>query len=245
MKLYGLIGYPLGHSFSKRYFTEKFERLGIPDAQYELFPLDSIQLLEKLLRDKPEIVGLNVTIPYKEAIIPYLDEIDEASKDIGAINVIKIKNGKKIGYNTDYIGFSQSLLRFLPQDWCGKALILGSGGSAKAVQSALRPLKIPFQLVSRNKNQALFSYSDLNETLLQEYTLIINTTPVGMYPIVEQSPDIPYQFVSNDHYLFDLVYNPVETLFLQKGKAKGAHVTNGLEMLYLQAEAAWKIWNEF
>ncbi|GAB4125540.1 MAG: shikimate dehydrogenase [Raineya sp.] len=238
--LLGLIGYPLSHSFSKKYFQEKFVKEGIENFNYELFPLSALTDFPALLAKHPNLRGLNVTIPYKEAIISYLDELHPAAQAIGAVNTILLQNNKKIGYNTDYIGFLQSLKNWLAGEKIRQALILGTGGASKAVQTALASLGIAFVLVSHSgKGKA---YQDIDAPLMQSCQLIINTSPLGMYPQNETLPDIPYHWLSNRHYVYDLVYNPPETLLLQKAKKQGAKTKNGLEMLYLQAEAAWKIW---
>lgn len=245
MRLFGLIGYPLTHSFSKNYFTEKFAKEGIADAKYELFEIREALQIKDILSENPGLCGLNVTIPHKEAVIPLMDELDEPVKEIRAVNVIKVLPGKKLkGYNSDYHGFKQSLLKLLPDNFSDiRALVLGTGGASKAVMAALKDLDIEFTLISRTGNSEILSYSDLSGALIKNHRLIINTTPLGMYPQTETFPEIPYEVVGTDHFLFDLVYNPEETAFLKKGKARGARVKNGLEMLYLQAEKAWEIWN--
>jgi shikimate dehydrogenase len=243
MKTYGLIGYPLTHSFSKKFFTEKFEREGIKDCKYELFEIKEASELPCLIRNSPDIVGLNVTIPHKESVMRYLDYLDESVKKIKAVNVIKINNGKLTGYNSDFHGFRESLKKFLPEGFKGDALVLGSGGSSKAVKAALESMKIHFTTVSRNRTGHAFAYEDLNKKYIDSHTLIINTTPLGMYPNVDDCPPIPFEFITSGHFLFDLVYNPEETLFMKKGAAQGARTKNGLEMLRLQAEKAWEIWN--
>ena len=242
MKQFGLIGYPLSHSFSKGYFAEKFAKENIVDCKYDVFPLEKIEDFVELCNDKKNLIGLNVTIPYKEKIIPFLDELDETAANIGAVNTIKFSNGKKIGYNSDAYGFEMSLKPLLKQHHT-KALILGTGGASKAVEYVLKKLGITFQYVSRTKNDKAISYEELNEAIIQHSKLIINTTPIGMYPNVEDAPTIPYNFITDKYLLYDLIYNPEETLFLKKGKEKGAQTKNGLEMLYLQAERSWEIWN--
>ncbi|HOK36315.1 MAG TPA: shikimate dehydrogenase [Paludibacteraceae bacterium] len=245
MKLYGLIGYPLTHSFSKKYFTEKFEKENI-DARYNLYELENIDLFPEL-KNIPELAGLNVTIPYKEQIIPYLDELDDTAKEIGAVNVIKfIRNGKILklkGYNTDVIGFEKSILPFL-QPYHRKALILGTGGVSKAIYFVLQKLGIETTFVSRRPCKGMLSYEMLDNQTIRENKLIINATPLGTFPHADECPAIPYPFLTNEHLLFDVVYNPPETLFLRKGKLQGAKGVNGEKMLEEQAEAAWKIWNE-
>jgi len=242
MAAYGLIGYPLTHSFSPAYFANKFRQEGV-DAVYEKYELSNIEDFHKLIRTKPEITGLNVTIPYKQSIIPFLDELSTSAKAIGAVNCIAFKDGKLKGYNTDVIGFEESLLPVLrPQHQ--KALVLGTGGSSLAVRYVLERLNIPYRLVSRNKNASTITYNELDEAVLKEYLVIINTTPVGMFPDVENCPAIPYAAISPAHLLYDLIYNPAETKFLALGKMQGAYIRNGWEMLQLQAEASWQIWTE-
>ena len=242
MKQLGLIGYPLSHSFSKKYFSDKFSNEKIEGYHYDLFPLENIQELTKLLKEHSNLVGLNVTIPYKEQVMPFLDEISESAKGIGAVNTIRIENGQLKGFNTDAYGFEKSLKAFLKPHH-QYALILGTGGAAKAVQYVLEQLNIEYKYVSRTPDEEQFSYSELNEKILEKYQVIVNTTPLGMYPKTEQCPNIPYQYLTNKHLLYDLVYNPKESLFLKNGKEKGASIKNGLEMLHLQAEKAWSIWN--
>lgn len=242
MNLYGLIGKPLKHSFSAAYFTQKFAAENIADSQYQNFELQSIEQLPLLLQQQPDLKGLNVTIPYKKEVLRYLHEADDTVQQIGACNCIKIVDGKLYGYNTDVIGFAQSLQQHL-QPQHTKALVLGTGGSSGAVQYALQQLKIPYKLVSRQKEKGQFSYEDLNDSIIKDYPLIINTTPVGMFPQVHEAPPIPYSAITSAHLLFDLIYNPEKTLFLQRGEAQGAAICNGYQMLLLQAEAGWKIWN--
>lgn len=243
MKRYGLIGYPLTHSFSVGYFTEKFEREGIKDASYENFELESIEGFRKLLDASPKLKGLNVTIPYKQEIIRLLDDIDFSALMIRAVNTIKFSKGKTKGYNTDYIGFRDSIKPLLKPHHHTKALVLGTGGSSKAVVFALTQMGIETTFVSRTPGQGQLAYSQLNKKVIEAHPIIINTTPVGMYPNILEAPALPYQHLTPQHMLYDLVYNPAETMFLQKGLAQGATVKNGLEMLQLQAEASWKIWN--
>lgn len=243
MRKFGLIGKKLGHSFSKKYFTEKFGQEGIQDAVYDLYELAAIDQFPDLLKANPEIVGLNVTVPYKETVIPYLDKLDEAAARIGAVNTISIKDGKSVGFNTDYIGFKEALMNFYPVKQTGKALVLGTGGASKAVRTALSDLNISFSLVSRTEGDGWFTYEAITPAMLQEYDLVINTTPLGMYPDTEALPPLPYSALTPQHYLYDLVYNPECTAFLTNGEDAGAHVINGLGMLYGQAEAAWEIWN--
>ena len=246
MRKFGLIGFPLSHSFSKKFFSEKFEREQISDCEYELYPIENIHSLPLLLTDNKSLSGLNVTIPYKLEVLPFLNEIDEAARQIGAVNCISIKeeHGQRIlsGHNTDAYGFEASLSPLLKPHHT-KALVLGDGGAAKAVKYVLKRLNIPFLVVSRRSGTENISYSDVTSHLLQEYTLLINTTPLGMSPNLEGFPDIPYSALSEKHLAYDLVYNPEETLFLKKAASYGAGVKNGLEMLYLQAERSWHIWN--
>jgi shikimate dehydrogenase len=244
MKLLGLIGYPLSHSFSKKYFTEKFEASHIADQwQYELFPIKNIKFLTEILARHPELVGLNVTIPYKEQVVPFLNYLDADAEKIGAVNCIAIENGKLKGFNTDVIGFGVSLQAFIGDEKNLGALILGTGGAAKGVEFVLRQHQIPFLYVSRNRTKNYLTYDDLTPEVMQKYRLIINTTPLGMSPHTETFPPILYQHLSAYHFLYDLVYNPIETLFLKRGAQYGAKVKNGLDMLHIQAEAGWKIWN--
>ncbi|HMR91149.1 MAG TPA: shikimate dehydrogenase [Chitinophagaceae bacterium] len=242
MRLYGLIGYPLTHSFSKKYFTEKFEREGLSPAYgYELFPIPDINGLPAVIDSHPELAGLNVTIPYKEQVLAYLGDADTSVKQIGACNCIRIDNGRLKGYNTDVTGFHQTLL----QKWQpshNKALILGTGGAAKAVQWVLAQIGIPYQNVSRKAGAGNLSYSMLTPEDIAAHPLIINTTPLGMYPAADTAPLIPYEGITPGHYLYDLVYNPATTLFLQKGQERGATIQNGAAMLVIQAEESWKIW---
>ena len=241
--LFGLIGYPLSHSFSKRYFNAKFADEKLEDHYYELFPLQEIEALKQLIGDNPNLKGLNVTIPYKKAVIPYLDIIDTEAEQIGAVNTIQIKDGKLTGYNTDVYGFEQSLLKLLKPEIHRAALILGTGGAAQAVAYVLHKNRIPFRYVSRSKLQNNYlTYSELSGQM-SSYQIIINTTPLGMSPHIDSKPDLPYEEIGRDHLFYDLVYNPDETAFLSAGKARGAMIKNGLEMLHLQAEKAWEIWN--
>jgi shikimate dehydrogenase len=242
MKVYGLIGYPLSHSFSKGFFAEKFEKEDIKGCLYDSFPIPAIEEFPALLTQYPDLCGLNVTIPYKQAVMPFLDELSPAAADIKAVNCIDFRNGKKIGYNTDAIGFRRSLEPLL-QSHHDKALVLGTGGAAKAVQYVLKSLNIPYQLVSRQAAPGNITYDQLDEAIMASHTLIVNTTPLGMYPNVDASPELPYQLISSRHLLYDLIYNPATTAFLQQGADKGATIKNGHEMLILQAEASWEIWN--
>jgi len=244
MKTYGLIGFPLSHSFSQKYFTAKFQKEGIVDCRYEAYPIRSVQEIKALIRSDPRLMGLNVTIPYKQSVLPFLDNTDRIPAGLSACNCISIKDGKMIGYNTDVTGFERSLLPSL-QVYHTNALILGNGGAAEAIKFVLNKLKINYSLVSRKiHHDADFTYNDLGESEMKEHTLIINTTPLGTFPDINECPDIPYGFLTDQHFLYDLVYNPEKTLFLQKGEAAGAQIKNGYEMLVLQAEESWRIWNE-
>ena len=246
MNAYALIGYPLGHSFSKKYFTKKFEEMGLSEThEYQLFELSDIQELPQLLKNEPNLKGLNVTIPYKQVVMPFLDGLDASAEKVGAVNVIKfMEDGRLIGYNSDYYGFKTSLEDFLSEVNMSsiKALVLGNGGAGKAVVAALKDLGIDYKTVSRTKSEENISYDEIF-TIIADYQLIINCSPVGTYPKSDQCPDIPYESLTENHFLYDLVYNPLETLFLQKGKEKGAKIHNGLRMLHLQAEKAWEVWN--
>jgi len=237
----GLIGYPLSHSFSKKHFTEKFKKEKLIDFAYELFPLENINLLPQLLEKYPNLLGFNITIPYKEQVLKYLDDVDEDALAIGAVNTVKIKDGKLTGYNTDVYGFEQSLQPLLSAHH-KNALILGTGGASKAVVFVCKKLKINYTFVSRTPSQNQLNYSDLSQLVIQNNSIIVNTTPVGTYPNIENSPNIPYHYLTDKHFLYDLVYNPAESEFLKQGKARGAITKNGLEMLFLQAEKAWKLW---
>jgi shikimate dehydrogenase len=246
MRKFGLIGYPLSHSFSKKFFTQKFESEGIQDCEYELYPIETIDSLSLLLSDNPDLEGLNVTIPYKLEVLPLLNEIDEAAQAIGAVNCIKITgkgpNAKLKGYNTDAYGFEESLKPLL-EPGHQKALILGDGGAAKAVKYVLNKLGIPFVIVTRSPTDTSILYEEVTEEILSTHTIIINTTPLGMSPNVISSPDLPYHYITAQHLVYDLVYNPEETAFLNKAKVQDAKIKNGLEMLYLQAERSWYLWN--
>ena len=237
MKTYGLIGKNISYSFSRNYFDNKFKNEEISNCQYINFDTDNLSELNNIFNT--DNYGFNVTIPYKETIIPYLDSLDFHAEQIGAVNTIKIENEKKIGFNTDWIGFKKSLEPLLKPHH-KKALILGTGGASKAVIYALKQLQIQTLIVSRNGET---TYEDLSEEIIQNHTIIINCTPVGTFPNTDSAPDIPYQFITKNHLVYDLIYNPAETLFLKKCKENGAVTKNGLEMLEIQAEESWKIWN--
>ncbi|MGY4383214.1 shikimate dehydrogenase [Pedobacter sp. UYP24] len=247
MRKFGLIGFPLSHSFSKKFFTAKFENEAIADCQYELYPLANIGMLAGLINGDTELEGLNVTIPYKLEVLAIIDEIDEAARAVGAVNCIKIDRAGGVislkGFNTDTYGFEESLKPLLePQH--KKALILGDGGAAKAVKYVLSKLNIPFILVTRRQSDSSILYTDITPELMGEHTIIINTTPLGMSPDVISCPEIPYHELNSSHLVYDLVYNPEETTFLNKARINGSKVKNGLEMLYLQAERSWYLWNK-
>ena len=242
---FGLIGYPLVHSFSKKYFNRKFDNENIKNVCYQNYELKNINELKSIIEKNPNLRGLNVTIPHKEKVIKYLDKIEEKYLNIGAVNVIKIIDNKLFGINTDYEAFKITLKEWLNKKFNGKALILGTGGSSKSVSLALKELNIDHNFVSRTKRKNIFSYKDLSDiSIFSNYKLIINTTPLGMYPKINLSPNIPYHLITKNYYLYDLVYNPEMTQFLEKGKIKGAKIKNGLEMLYLQAELSWSYWNK-
>lgn len=239
---FGLVGKNISYSFSKGYFGEKFEKLNLKDYSYDNLDIQNIEDFPEFLKQNPTISGLNVTIPYKEAIIPFLDKLSKRATEIGAVNTIKItKSGKLKGFNTDYIGFQKSIEPLLNVNH-KKALILGTGGASKAVAYALKQLEIPYLFVSRNDIGDAISYNQINEKTFEEFQIIINCTPVGTFPNTNSCPEIPYEYFTTNHLAFDLIYNPAETLFLKKAKEKGAIVKNGLEMLTLQAEKSWDIW---
>ncbi|RZK41631.1 MAG: shikimate dehydrogenase [Pedobacter sp.] len=246
MRTFGLIGYPLSHSFSKKFFTEKFETEKIEGCEYELFPLEKADAVVNLIDGASSICGLNVTIPHKVEVLPFLNELDDAATEIGAVNCISVRYNEGSpylkGYNTDAFGFSESLKPLL-EGHHKRALILGDGGASKAVKYVLRKLEIPYLVVVRRPVPDSILYDDLTAQLLNDYTILINTTPLGMSPNYDTYPNIPYQYMDERHLAYDLVYNPEETVFLQKSKLQGATVKNGLEMLYLQAERSWFIWN--
>ena len=245
MKKYGLLGYPLGHSFSPGYFNEKFQNEGI-DATYEKFELPAITDMQAVIDYTPDLGGFNVTLPYKEKIMSFLDNIAPEARAIGAVNVVKVKHdGNRThlyGYNSDVIGFTRSIQPLLLPAH-KKALILGTGGASKAINYGLKQLGLETLLVSRSEKDNTIMYSQITPELLQEYLVVVNCTPSGMFPHFDECPDIPYEALTPRHLLYDLIYNPDETIFLKKGKEQGATTKNGLEMLLLQAEAGWEIWN--
>jgi len=244
-RLFGLIGKTLKHSFSKQYFTDKFQKENIKNTRYELFELDSIDEIDNLFH-RPGLLGFNVTIPYKLEVIPFLDSLDESAEKVGAVNVVKITSDQtKIGYNSDYYGFKKSLENWTDTKKIKNALILGTGGASKAIIEVLKDIDIKINIVSRSKGKGDLTYENINndKEFIAENRLIINCTPLGTHPNVDAKPDIQYQWLSKNHYLYDLVYNPEITSFMNEGKKYGAKVKNGLEMLVLQAEKSWEIWN--
>ena len=242
MRQFGLIGRNISYSFSKSYFAEKFINENIVDAVYNVFDLQQIDEVEKIFATEG-LVGFNVTIPYKQEIIPFLDELSPEAKKIGAVNTVLIKDGKRIGHNTDCYGFHHSILPLL-EPHHKKALVLGNGGAAKAVFYILDELNIDYRIVSRNPTEEQLSYENLNEKIVTEFPILINCSPVGTFPNIENAPLLPYQFITKNHLLYDLIYNPPVTKFLENGQNNGAKIKNGHEMLVLQAEKAWEIWNK-
>jgi shikimate dehydrogenase len=245
MKQYGLIGHPLSHSFSKNYFSEKFEQENITESSYELFDIENVDKILEIIRSNPKLSGLNVTIPYKETVMKHLTEIDQRAQEIGAVNTIKFSDDNKTlkGFNTDYDGFKNSLKPFLDINH-ERALILGTGGASKTVKFVLNELNITCLMVSRNpKNADEISYEEVNQYVMKHHQIIVNTTPIGTFPNVNDFPSLPYENLTDKHLLYDLVYNPALTEFLKKGKEKGSITINGLQMLKIQAEKSWEIWN--
>lgn len=239
---FGLVGKNISYSFSRGYFSAKFEKLKLPNCSYENFDLNDISEFKTLTRKYPSLMGMNVTIPYKEAVIPYLTELDASARAIGAVNTIRIEKSGLKGYNTDAYGFQKSIEPFLKEHH-KKALILGTGGASKAIAYVLKELKIDFSFVSRTGKNKGYTYKQLNKQIIENHTLIINCSPVGTFPDIEAKPEIPYDFITNKHLLFDLIYNPKKTAFLSLGEERGAAILNGLNMLEWQAEKAWEIWN--
>ncbi len=241
----GLIGKTLKHSFSKAYFEKKFSENGLSEEwAYDLYELAEIEEIEELWQSNLNLRGLNVTIPYKQEVIPYLDSLSREANEIGAVNTIKIKDGQKKGYNTDVIGFRDSLLDFLDGDTDLSALVLGTGGASLGIKYVLDDLEIKYAVVSRNKDKGDLTYTNLDSHTIEDHRLIINCTPAGTYPKIYDCPDIPYEFLTKRHYLYDLVYNPEVTEFMKRGEQNYAAATNGYAMLVGQAEAAWEIWTE-
>ena len=241
MTEYGLIGYPLIHSFSRQYFTEKFAKENI-NARYLNIEMESVDNLTGTIKAHPQLKGLNVTIPHKQNVIPLLTELSPEAREIGAVNCIRIEGDRLVGYNADVIGFEHSIKPLL-RPWHKQALVLGTGGASLAINYGLRRLGVEPVSVSRNPQGNMLGYADLTQQVMQEHTVIVNCTPLGTFPKVEGCPDIPYEYIGEKHLLYDLVYNPAKTQFLMRGEAQGATIKNGLEMLHLQAEASWEIWN--
>ena len=244
MKRFGLVGYPVGHSFSKKYFTDKFNELDLNGHSYELFEMEFLNEFPSLWIRHKDLIGINVTVPHKEGVLKYLDKVDKSAIKVGAANVIKKERNKLVGYNSDYMAFRNSLEKWIGK-YKGEALVLGTGGSSKAVQAGLDELGILFNVASRSARNGDYTYDDLNENsgIIDRFKLIINTTPLGMHPNIDAMPNLPYKSIGKDHFLYDLIYNPDETLFLHEGKMNGAKIKNGYEMLVLQAEKSWEIWN--
>ena len=247
MDKYGIIGFPLGHSFSRRFFTEKFSREGIP-AVYENYEISDAKSLLDVVRENPELKGLNCTLPHKQAIIPLLDELSDEARKIGAVNVIRIRRddtGRAIlkGFNSDIIGFTESIKPLLSGNH-RNALILGTGGASKAICQGLEDLGLHWTYVSRTRRDGILAYEDVTPDVMKAYEVVVNCSPVGMFPHIENAPNLPYEAMDERHLLYDLVYNPLETEFMKRGARHGATVKNGLEMLHRQALASWRIWNE-
>ena len=238
---FGLIGKNIDYSFSKKYFSEKFKKENL-DCTYSNFDIENISLIESILQ-KNGISGYNVTIPYKQEIIKFLDEIDEVAKAIGAVNTIKKIDNKNIGFNTDCIGFEKSLIPLIENKKPDSALILGGGGASKAVKYVLKKLKINYSTVSRKEGKSEFIYENINDVIINRFKMIINCSPVGTFPNINKCPNIPYKHLTKEHVLYDLVYNPIESLFLRRGRELGCKTKNGLEMLEIQANESWRIWN--
>ena len=246
MKRFGLIGFPLGHSFSRGYFNEKFQRLGLSDCKYDLFELEYLKDFPSLWEKYPDLVGVNVTVPHKENIRRFLDRLDSSAHKVEAVNVIKKEGDKLIGYNSDFYGFKQSVVNYFQGEvTVKKALILGGGGASKAVEAAFLDLGIKYMVVSRQRTKGDLVYAELKSdpSYIEKVDMIVNTTPLGMHPNIEGKPDIPYDAIHAEQYIYDLVYNPEETAFMKEGRLRGARTKNGLEMLHLQADRAWEIWN--
>ncbi len=239
---FGLVGKNISYSFSKGYFTDKFLDLGLEGYSYENFDLQHIDELPELIKSNPDLKGLNVTIPYKQEVIPYLDELDAQAKEIGAVNTIKFEGKRLIGYNTDAYGFRKSIEPFLKPNHT-KALILGTGGASKAIAFVFEQLGIDVTYVSRNPDTSQIGYEDINHSVLENHAILVNCTPLGTHPNIAEKPDVPYSHITEKHLLFDLIYNPEKTAFLKEGKQRGADIVNGLRMLQLQADRAWEIWN--
>lgn len=247
MKQFGLVGFPLGHSFSREYFTEKFEKLGLGDShKYDLFPIEFLKDFPALWDNNPDLIGVNVTVPHKENVRRFLDRLDNSAHKVEAVNVVKKEGSKLVGYNSDFYGFKVSMQNYFQDNPMVKnALILGGGGASKAVEAAFLDLGIKYMVVSRQKHKGDLLYTDLKDdpSYVEKVDMIVNTTPLGMHPDIEEKPDLPYDRFHAQQYIYDLVYNPEETAFMKEGRRRGAKTKNGLEMLYLQADRAWEIWN--
>ena len=243
MRRYAVAGFPLSHSFSPKFFSDKFLKEKIDDCIYEALPFKNINDLIFYIKTNPDLEGINITIPYKKSILQFLTEMDDVVATTGSCNCIKIHENQLFGFNTDVIGFEKSLLPIL-QKHHSRALILGTGGAASSVAFVLEKLGIQYHFVSRNKTDYTFSYGGISEEIISKHLLIVNTTPLGMYPSMDQSPDLPYHLLTSNHLLYDLIYNPEKTLFLKRGETMGCSIKNGLEMLVIQAEESWKIWNK-
>jgi len=243
-KTFGLIGKKLSHSFSKGYFANKFKKSKMKGFDYVNFELNNINEFPELLKKDESIAGFNVTIPYKEVIIPYLDSVSKKAREIGAVNTIAVRNDKLFGFNTDVYGFENSLAKTMSWKSLDHALILGTGGASKAIQYVLEDLGISYNLISRTESNETLLYNDLDKRMMKKVQLIVNATPLGMHPNIDDAPNIPYQFLGPQHLLYDLIYNPEKSLFLKMGEEKGAMIKNGYEMLVLQADRSWQIWNE-
>lgn len=243
--LFSLIGYPLSHSFSPAYFREKFRKMGLVCYRYEIHPIEELESLRDWVASEPELRGFNVTIPHKEAILPLLDEVSPQALRIGAVNTVKVEQGRLLGFNTDYDGFRESLLGWLPEGEDPQAaLVLGSGGASRAVRAVLQDLNVSYLLVSRSRKKGDLTYAQVDPELLRTHPLVIQATPLGMWPQTDRCPQLPYDALGPQNRLYDLVYNPPLTLFLKKGRQQGAQVKNGEEMLILQADRAWEIWEK-
>jgi len=241
---FGLIGFPLTHSFSKRYFTDKFINEELNDCSYDLYEIRDPSEVVSIIQHNKELEGLNVTIPHKESVIKFLDKLEQTAKRIGAVNVIKIKQGKTIGYNSDYYGFRESLLSWLGKTPLKSAMVFGTGGASKAIDAVLEDLNIDVVHVSTSNKPGTINYASLESSkMITDTQLLINTTPLGMYPNLDQSPEIPYHQIGSTHFVYDVIYNPQETVFLKKASEQGAKIKNGEEMLKLQADRSWEIWN--
>ncbi len=247
MKRFGLVGYPLGHSFSRGYFEEKFDKLGLSEThKYDLFPIEYLKDFPSLWERYPDLIGVNITVPHKENVRRFLDRLDASARKVEAVNVVKKEGNQLVGFNSDYLGFKQSMINYFQGNiTCKQALILGGGGASKAVEATFLDLGIKYMVVSRKRDKGDLTYQDLHQkpSYVADAEMIVNTTPLGMHPEIEALPDIPYEAIHAHQYIYDLVYNPEETAFMKEGRKRGARTKNGLEMLYLQADRSWEIWN--